>query len=61
MMNTKIFCASLYQLEKYPITYVYEDGNEEKTLNENFYCCHLSRTYMEKTQKGDAVTQDKAY
>lgn len=31
MMNTKIFCASLYQLEKIPVKYEYqvEEGGKE--------------------------------
>lgn len=62
MMNTKIFCASLYQLEKYPIHYDYVDSNGvEKSLTETFYCYQLPRTYIEKTGKGDLATQNAAY
>ena len=46
MMNTKIFCATLYQMgtQTYPYTYEDENGNEQ-TMVKKFECYQLPRKY----------------
>ena len=62
MMNTKIFCASLYQLEKKIFPYSYVDGEGRKqVMQKKFKCLQLSRRYSEKHQSKERYSEDKAY
>ena len=62
MVNTKIFCSSLYQLKNRVTRYEYTDANnEEKVLTETFYCYQLSRRYTKKHADGNEAQEEAAY
>jgi hypothetical protein len=58
MVNTKIFCSSLYQIEKDIYKYEYRVGGKIKEMKERFYCYQLSRRYTEKYGEGDRELED---
>ena len=62
LMNTKIFCASLYELEKKTFSYFHADRTgKKKEMKKKLKCLPLPRRYTEEYQSGERELEDRAY